>query len=77
MLEIQSNFVNFVRQITLLQLAESLCLAYEYKIFEVKADWLKRLCDVDRGFVDWNAKKFNMTKLYFSHIKFSNISVKY
>ena len=40
-----SNFVDFARKFTLLQLAESLCPGYDYKIFEVKADWLKRLAD--------------------------------
>ena len=45
MLKIPSNFVNFARKFTLLQPAESLCPGYDYKIFEVRADWLKRLAD--------------------------------
>ena len=45
MLEIKSNNVNFERKFTLLQPAESSCPVYDYKISEVKADWLKRLSD--------------------------------
>lgn len=45
MLEIQSNIVNFERKFTPLQPAESSCPVYDYKILEVKADWLKRLSD--------------------------------